>query len=302
VTNFENKLPLDPPAASIVADVPCELMQLTLADGYRTAARFFQPPELRTAAVYLHGIQSHSGWFMLSCDYLRRQGVAVLAPDRRGSGLNTQDRGHADHADQLMDDLDRAVDWLIQRTGQTRVHLVAVSWSGKLALAYAARFSDKIRSIALVAPGLCARIDITLTEKIVVAAHGAIHPHKLHPIPLDDPHLFTENPLRLNFIATDPCKLSHATAAFLLASRRLDGFARKAIPHIHLPVFLFLAELDRIIDNSATIALLKPILTPIAPGRPIATLYPAAHHTLDFESHPDQFFRDLTDALISENR
>src|SRR4029450_7349175 len=44
--------------------------------------------------IFLHGIASHGGWFGETAADLCRHGVAVYAPDRRGSGRSGGPRGH----------------------------------------------------------------------------------------------------------------------------------------------------------------------------------------------------------------
>ena len=281
------------PIDSIVCDSDCELVSLKLRDGYRGYGRLFEAAGTDRAVLYLHGIQSHGGWFLRSCEELRRAGVTVLAPDRRGSGLNRSARGHCDNPRQLLDDVDRALQWLQNHTAATAIDLVAVSWSGKLALVYAAEYPDKVRSVTLVTPGLCARVDISLKEKIAIGLHGVINTRQDHEIPLNDPRLFTAHLPMLRFIENDPLKLTHATASFFITSTRLDGQVRRAVNRVRAPVRLFLAEHDQIIDNQATLALLKPVLTAPSADRPTAQVYPGAHHALDFEPDPGLFFDEL---------
>lgn len=290
------------PAGSVVADLECEHLELALPDGYRAKARLFEAKNADYAAVYLHGIQSHGGWFLRSCRHLCDNGVTVLLADRRGSGLNTGDRGHCDSADQLIEDMDRSVDWLREKTRLDKISLVAVSFSGKAALVYAGRFSQKVRSVVLVAPGICPKVNISLRQKISIGVTGLLDQHKLHPIPLDEPELFTANLPMQEFIANDPLALHEATASFFLASRKLDSLAREAIGKVRAPVYLLLAENDRIIDNDATIRLLEPILSPVysdggASGA--AKIYASAAHTLDFEPDTKAFFDDLAKLLGS---
>ncbi len=303
----------DPPPNSCVADIPCEITTVTQADGYEGAARVFEPdtdkipreglahrpepaqwqPKDRRAILFLHGIQSHGGWFLQTCERLRRPGHTVLAPDRRGSGLNQTDRGHCDSPDQLIADVDRCTDWLAAKTAITPIDIVTVSWSGKLALAYAAKYPDKVRSLALITPGLYARVDVSLKEKISLGVNGLIKSRRLHEIPLNDPRLFTANPAMIQFIENDPLKLTHATASFFITSTRLDLTVRKITPQISVPVYLFLAGRDRIIHNEKIINLLRPILSPLPGTTEPNRLYPDAEHTLDFETEPDTYFRDI---------
>ena len=69
----------------------------TASDGYRCHYRRYVPPEsgpaVRAHVVCIHGIQSHSGWYEYSCSRLRQAGYLVSFLDRRGAGLNDQDRG-----------------------------------------------------------------------------------------------------------------------------------------------------------------------------------------------------------------
>jgi len=294
-----------PPQHSIVAEVPCEYVTINLADGYKGWCRFFNTHDAKRAVLYLHGIQSHGGWFLDSINYLYQRGITVLAPDRRGSGMNTPDRGHCHSPNQLLLDLDLWMDWLINRTQTKQVDIVAVSWSGKWALVYAARHPDKVRSLTLVTPGLCAQVDINLREKIHIGVDGLLHPHRQHEIPLNEPTLFTTNPDKLAFIENDPLKLTHATASFFVTSTRLDMAVRRELWKISVPVYLFLAENDCIIDNQATSKLLRPVLEPINTCDPTganfekAKIYPNAHHTLDFEADPECYYSDLNRILVS---
>jgi hypothetical protein len=81
------------------------------SDGYRWRYRHYsavlsegrQVPRARV--VCIHGIQSHGGWYEGSCSWLSQAGFEVYFLDRRGSGLNEQDRGDAPGFRRLLDDL-----------------------------------------------------------------------------------------------------------------------------------------------------------------------------------------------------
>ncbi|MCX5674254.1 MAG: alpha/beta fold hydrolase, partial [Planctomycetota bacterium] len=249
------------------------------------------------AVVYLHGIQSHSGWYEASSRLLAEQGAAVYQVERRGSGIDRlHERGHVDRAETWLEDVAAAAGVARQETGVAAVHLLGVSWGGKLALACAAHRPDLYRSLILAAPGLCPRVDPTLAVKVRVGQCLLVgRPLARFPIPLGDPCLFTENPERVRFIAADPLSLHDLTARFMYESRRLDGLARSAARGVRLPVFLALAGKDRIIDNAATRALVEAMPS----VRRRITEYPGACHTLEFEPAPSAWFLDLA-AWIGE--
>ena len=256
-----------------------------------TRAGAVAPP--RAAIVYLHGIQSHSGWYEASSRCLAAAGIAVYQIERRGSGRDVaHERGHVDRAETWIDDVTAAAKLARRETGLEGVHLLGVSWGGKLALAAAADRSHLYRSLILAAPGILPRIDAALTTKMRVAACLlAGRPRTRFPVPLDDPALFTANPDRRQFIADDPLALREVTARFLYESRRLDRLARRAARSMRLPVFLALAETDLIIDNPATRRLVESMPSR---DRRVVT-YPESHHTLEFDPDPSRYFADLED-------
>ena len=116
-------------------------------------------------------------------------------------------------------------------------------------------------------------------------------PRKLFPIPLNEPELFTANPVWQQFLRDDPLRLRQATARLLLESVRLDGYLRFVPKYVHVPVLLLLAEHDRIIHNAKTRAFVDRFATP---DKQVIE-YAGAHHTLEFEPEPERFIADLRD-------
>jgi len=245
--------------------------------------------------VYLHGIQSHPGWFVGSAAAMAERGHAVFQVTRRGSGENIIDRGHAQSTGQLLDDVAAAVRFAMERTGAEAVHLVGVSWGGKLAAAYAAdpaRAAD-LASVTLIAPGVAAQVDVSLGMKLRIAASLLCRPKRRFDIPLSDVELFTDNEAMRRYLRDDPFRLHRATARFLFISRLLDRSLRRAAPGaITTPTTLLLATRDRIIDNPATEAILRRL----AADRLTAHELDGAH-TLEFEPDPTPLHTALTDAL-----
>jgi alpha-beta hydrolase superfamily lysophospholipase len=58
------------------------------------ACRVWQGIPGRCVILYLHGIEGHSQWFEPTARVLNESGITVYAADRRGAGLNSEDRGH----------------------------------------------------------------------------------------------------------------------------------------------------------------------------------------------------------------
>jgi alpha-beta hydrolase superfamily lysophospholipase len=260
------------------------------ADGYSLHYRHWQPPEIpRARVVVLHGIQSHSGWYLHSSARLCQAGFEVCYLDRRGSGLNTKDRGHVDSFHVLLDDLVLFLSRVRIQEPRRPVVLIGVSWGGKLATALAKEHPQLIDALALLCPGLFPRIDPPWYQKIRIGLARVYWRYRHFTIPLTDPELFTATPRWLQFLRTDALSLHRATAAMLVASARLDWFVRNAPEKITLPALLMQAGKDRIIDNART----KAFFDRFASANRRHILYSEAHHTLEFEPDPESFIQDL---------
>src|SRR5262245_47190181 len=173
----------------------------TASDGYVWRYRHYaaaSPPSARV--IYLHGIQSHGGWYEGSCRHLAAQGLEVYFPDRRGSGLNDRDRGDAPGFRRLLDDVAEFVRELQAREPGRRTLLVAVSWGGKLVAALPRRHPGLVDAIALLCPGFCPKVGPGLGQRLRILGSRLVSPRRLFAIPLSEPELFTATPRWLEFL------------------------------------------------------------------------------------------------------
>lgn len=271
------------------------IREYTASDGYVLRYRHWQPDgPPRAHVVAIHGIQSHSGWYGYSTSRLREAGYEVRYLDRRGSGLNEVDRGHALAADRLINDVAqmlRRVRWERDREGSSRpIVLMGVSWGGKLAAAIAGTRPNLVDAVALLYPGIRPLIGPSTRQRLRLglAKRMGVR-HRRVPIPLDDPALFTAEPEWQQFIANDPLAIHEASVGFLLAGNELDRIVDRTAPRLVHPLLLMLAGRDRIIDNAAT----KRFALTLGSNDRREILYPDAAHTLEFEPNRDRFVNDL---------
>lgn len=150
-----------------LASLP-EPQQLVMSDGYVLNYRLWQPTQpTGRALILLHGIQSHSGWYYRSCSYWAHQGWLVIAPDRRGSGTNTTNRGDVQHVERWLFDISAWINFARSLTTgalrpsfhdrsvesfQPQIVLAGLSWGGRLAAAYASLWPEKNLSLHAVVP------------------------------------------------------------------------------------------------------------------------------------------------------
>src|SRR5205807_287067 len=101
-----------------------------------------------------------------SCERLRREGFAVSFLDRRGAGLNGQDRGDAPGFRRLLDDVGEFLSASACRP--LPVLLIGISWGGKLAAALQRRHPGLVHGLALLCPGFFPRVRPPLGQRLAI--------------------------------------------------------------------------------------------------------------------------------------
>jgi acylglycerol lipase len=251
--------------------------------------------ELLGRVVVLHGVQSHGGWYHNLGRTLAAAGLETHFPDRRGSGANQDDRGHAPSARRLIDDVAERLQALREASPNTPLVLAGISWGGKTAVITAADHAELVDALALICPGLHPRVGVSPRERLRIALAFFVNRRKTFPIPLSDPALFTDNPEGQRFIATDPHSLREATAGLLATSTFIDRMVKRARNRVHQRSLLMLAGRDRIVDNSRT----RGYFNGMAARSKTVLEYLEGHHTLEFDPDPSRYALDLIDWIKS---
>ena len=266
-----------------------EARPILAADGVCLACRVVpaRGPAPRANVVYLHGIQSHGGWYVDTAAELARRGYAVYLPDRRGSGRSGGVRGHFAGWDQLVDDVRRVVDSARRDAPERPVVLVGGCWGARPAMAFAARHEADLAGLALVCPAVKVKVDLPAHDKLRVVLGRAVSPTRPVRIPLT-PEMFTSNPRWLEFVRTDPLSLRTVSARFFWETMRSNRFlARRA--RLSLPMLLLQSGADPIVDAAGV----RSWFDGVAPVGARRTLYPTFGHILDFEEERRRYWDDL---------
>ncbi|MFH0943819.1 MAG: alpha/beta fold hydrolase [Planctomycetota bacterium] len=268
---------------------PAREVGYVTADGSRLGYLEYRAREPRGALVYLHGIESHAGWFAAAADALCAAGFDVYCLDRRGSGINRENRGfisgHVDRYEILLEDIETVVQDL--RSRYARLYMIGLSWGGKLALAYSLTHPGELDGLVLITPGLVARVRPGLLDLAGILLCAGPFPTAQFETPIE-PEMFTETPEVLEKLRRDPLRLRYASARFFYQSLRLDGLVDDLIGQNRCPIELFLAGKDQIIDNEAVLELLRR-----GAGGPLKeVLYEDQTHSIQFDA-TDRLVRDM---------
>ncbi|MEW6355670.1 MAG: alpha/beta fold hydrolase [Planctomycetota bacterium] len=269
--------------------VTMEIGNYTASDGKILRFREWRPEAYGSIVVNVHGIQSHSGWFVGSCEHLAKNGARVVSIDRRGSGLNEEKRGHTPSGRQLVEDLQAIIEELRRDAPGKKLHLLGVCWGGKPAAILAGLRPDLVDSLILSSPGLAAKVRPTALECALIGICSLAWPGRLFRIPIERAEMFTANPDRIAFINSDLMRLDRATARLMAESKRLDWLLAKVAPDIQAPALLLLSGCDEIVDNEGN----RRIFDRFGSTEKRIELFDEARHMLEFEPNASRYFETL---------
>lgn len=245
-------------------------------------------PQTGAVVVFLHGIASHGGWFGETAADLPERGIAVYAPDRRGSGRSDGTRGHLDRYERALDDVDEVMRKVASDHPDVPVFLAASSWAAKLAIVYVTQPRGHPTGLMLLGPGLFPTVDLSLAGRLAVVGGHAVVPTAHLAIPLTPEH-YTATPHYLDVIRKDRLRLLSVTLRFYWETARLDRLRSKASAAIALPLLVLQGEGDRMMDVPRTLAWVGGLPTDDA----TYVSYPGAGHTLDFEPDRSAYLDDM---------
>ena len=270
-----------------MAAQPGQLIEtLGASDGAALPYRLFRADEPRGALVYLHGIQSHGGWYLETAAELASRGYSIYLTDRRGSGVSREPRGYFRNRAQLVGDVRDFVGLAEREHEGLPVFLIGGCWGARTAVTFALEEPERVAGLALISPALVAKVDLTPREKAKVVA-GLALPHSTVRIPLE-PELFTRDPHWLAFIRDDPLALREVRTSFFRKQRLWDRWLLKQ-RGLRLPLLLLQSGRDEIVDVEAV----REWFDGLESQQKRFVLYPEFDHLLDFESGRQRYWDDL---------
>lgn len=200
--------------------------------------------------LYMHGIESHMGWFEDMADKLQERGLCIYAFDRRGSGLSKQERGHIDSYKILINDINDVIATIRKDHPKGRLYLMGICGGGRFAADFASYDPASIDGLILVSPAIKMRVTLPITSKLDVIFNSFFNPKKKISTPLRE-EMFTKNERYIDFIKKDTLSLHHLTARFYRELVWMDLVLSKRIFKLDIPMLTILAGDDPIVNNDA---------------------------------------------------
>ena len=241
--------------------------------------------------VYLHGLESHMGWFSNLAGFLNSKGINVYAFDRRGSGLN---RGSCKNfcLKYILSDLKIFLDLVKKEHPRGRVFLIGLCLGGKIAVNFVSAYPGYAGGLILVSPSLKNKVKFSLKDILYVL----FRPNKLLKVPIKD-DMFTSNEAYLKYIKNDSLRLRYVPAQHILEIVKMDKAVNAALKNMRLPVLLMLAGKDKIINTGGV----KRWFKKLPSADKTIKVYGDFSHILTFEKNAGEVMEDIA-GWISERK
>lgn len=233
--------------------------------------------------IYLHGLESHMGWFMNLAEFLNSKGINVYAFDRRGSGLNKgSSRNFSSRY--ISSDLKIFIDLVKKEHPKSRIFLIGLCLGGKIAVDFFLYNQDCLDGLILISPSLKNRLKFSLMDKLSIL----FRPNSMLKLPIEAA-MFTSNERYLKYIENDSLRLRYIPAQHLLEIAKMGRHLKKASGNIRLPVLLMLAGMDEIIDTGGV----RRWYEKLPSQDKTLKFYKGYHHLLTFEENAAEVMEDV---------
>ena len=234
-------------------------------------------------AIYLHGLESHMGWFLNLAEFLNSKDINVYAFDRRGSGIN-KDSSRSFSSRYISSDLKIFIDLVKKDHPKSRIFLIGLCLGGKIAVDFFSYHQDCLAGLILISPSLKSKLKFSLPDKLSIL----FRPNRMLKVPIKDA-MFTSNERYLKFIKSDSLRLRYIPAQHLLEIAKMGRHLKKASGNIRLPVLLMLAGIDEVIDTDGV----RRWYEKLPSSDKTLKFYKGYHHLLTFEENAVDVMEDI---------
>lgn len=202
-------------------------------------------PENRTArgvVVFVHGFNSHSGYYQWAAEQLVERDLAVYAPDLRGRGRSDGERFYVQKLADYVGDVDSVVTLARSREPGLPVFLLGHSAGGVVACIYA--LENQSQLAGLISESFAH--EVPAPDFALAALKGLSHvaPHA-HVVKLKNED-FSRDPQVVEQMNQDPLIAHEAQSTQTMAELvRADERLKKEFPLIELPLLILHGTADK---------------------------------------------------------
>jgi alpha-beta hydrolase superfamily lysophospholipase len=258
------------------------------ADGLPLFRRTWRPAgPIRAVLINVHGLGDHSGLYPALVEHFTTRGIAVYAPDVRGNGRSSGQRGYVERWDQYREDLERLIAVVRQEEPDRPIFLLGNSLGGLIVLDYVLHHPEGIRGVIAASPPL-GRLGVPAPLLALGRVLSRVWPRFSIRTGMDLSGL-ARDPVVLETVLADP--LFHRVGTARLSTEVVAAIARvqAAAPRFPLPLLVLHGSADRMVPPDGSRAFVARV------GHPDRELheYAGAFHVLFADLNHERVLTDV---------
>lgn len=222
--------------------------------------------------IYVHGFQSHRGWFYSTANVFAENGYVMYAFDRIGSGESSNGlsiwgddvialRGHIRSWSLFLETLEQMIAVAVRDNPGNEIILWANSYGAKIATAYLFDRVDQVKNRRITAaifttPGLYSNhssMPLPFSKiKLLFSSNTSLFPVPMVSRNKDNgASWFVAPGPWFEIIQADELSLREVTRSFYLETRNMDRFISRQqdVWKLDLPIFYLMVKNDIMMDN-----------------------------------------------------
>lgn len=243
--------------------------------------------ECKSAALLIHGLGAHSGWFEALGRRLKVRRVYALAYDHVGFGKR---RGQTFLSrKQWVDDLVTMFSYLRKTIGDKPIYVMGNSMGAVLALKAASIL--KCQGLVMFSPGFGGNSEtFKIGYRMKALSTAFLKPDQEVALPYGVDQVTREQSVR-QWLAQDPDRRFLLPARMLFELLQLTREAKAGVKRVPCPVLMLTAGVEKIVDNSISNNIFESI---VAPSK-TKFVFNDAWHDLMFDPVIDEMADYLSD-------
>lgn len=244
----------------------------------------------------IHGLGEHSGRYFALAKYFVSRGIDVHSFDLRGHGLSQGRRGHSEHFNDLIKDVDH---FLRHESGinmQQPYGVYGHSLGGMIALSYALSYPAVNRAVVLSSAFLKPAFEPPKWKLILAGYLQALWPTALlsNEVPVD---ALSKDPQVLKGYIADPLVHNNLSAGFGMQLLKQGRYLLDTMCAVDFPLLMMHGDADKVTCHHAS-----EWLATKAGKRCELVIWPGLFHELQHEMEKEAVFDCTIDWLKEAHR
>jgi acylglycerol lipase len=246
----------------------------------------WKPEKSKAVITGVHGYAEYSGRYNHVGEHFANEEIAFRMADLRGHGLSEGIRGHVDHFDDYLDDLDIFV--ASSREKGKKLFLLGHSLGGEIAIAYALKNPNKIDGMVLSSPLLKLALQVPPELEKMVRDLSESKPTQSVPNQID-PYILSHDKKLCEKYAKDPMVFKTTTARWATEFFAKGDELLENAGKLKVPTLLLLAGSDKLVKMEAS----KEFAKKVTEKDFQLKVYDGFYHELFNEVEKEKVFRDV---------